>query len=733
MRVIVAKPTGMCAGVKRALDMAEGVAKCTGYSLGPVVHNPQVVAWLAERGLKQAELSEVPPQSSVLIRSHGAGPEVYKELKRKDCAIVDATCPHVMRLQRAAVEAVGNGKQVIIVGSRSHPELEAVVKHTQGEAIVVQHPEELYDIALKDKIVVLAQTTTPRRTWQTVVEYLQTQGKEVTPIETICTATQERQSVTYELAKQVDIMVIVGGNNSANTRNLAAVSESLGTPTYQVETPDELAPAWFTNVQVAGVVAGASTPEWIIKEVVVAMENMENKVPKEQDAAVEEATAPVEGTTTEVEETLAPVEEKTTAGEEIVTAVEETTTAVEETTTATESTNFTNLKRGQVVEGKVVSLDADGVNVDIGQKSEGYISKAELTNDPSVAPAEVCQVGDVINAVVLRIDNKEEKIFLSKRRAQEEEGMKGLAVARDEGRILQGKIVEAVKGGVMVDVLGVKAFMPASHVDLRYVPDLTAFVGQTVSVIVKEIEEARRRVVVSRKEAIERKSEEIKQQTWDGLVPGELRDGVVQRLTDFGAFVDLGGVDGLVHVSEISWQRVAHPSEALTEGQNVKVKILGVDREKGRVSLSIKQGEGDPWSKVGNMFVPGQVVPGKVVRTASFGAFVEIAPGIEGLVHISQLSYDRVERTEDAVSPGQEVTVKILSIVPEDHRVSLSIKEASERPQQTERQDRPERGQRGERGERSERRPRDDRNHSYREESKVTLGDMFGDLLKDKK
>lgn len=712
MRVIVAEPTGMCAGVKRALEMAETVAVQKGYSLGPIVHNPQVVTRLADAGLKTVELDDVPLNSSVLIRSHGAGPLVYEELQQKNCTIIDATCPHVLRLQRAAVEAVAVGKQVLIVGSRSHPEIDAVVRHTKGQAIVVKQPAELSDIVLKEQIVVLAQTTTPRRAWQTVVEYLQTQGKEVTPIETICTATHERQSITYELAKQVDIMVIVGGNNSANTRNLAAISEGLGTPTYQVETPDELAPAWFTNVQVAGVVAGASTPEWIIKEVVVAMENMENKLPKEQDAAVEETTAPVE---------------ETTAGEEVV----ETTDAVEETTAATESTNFTNLKRGQVVEGKVVSFDAEGVNVDIGQKTEGYITKAELTNDPSVAPAEVCQVGDALTAVVLRIDNKEEKIFLSKRRAQEEEGMKNLAVARDEGRILQGKIVEAVKGGVMVDVLGVKAFMPASHVDLRYVPDLTVFVGQTVSVIVKEIEEARRRVVVSRKEAIERKSEEIKQQTWDRLVPGELRDGVVQRLTDFGAFVDLGGVDGLVHVSEISWQRVAHPSEALAEGQNVKVKILGVDREKGRVSLSIKQGEGDPWTKIGNMFVPGQVVPGKIVRTATFGAFVEIAPGIEGLVHISQLSYDRVERTEDAVSPGQEVSVKILSIVPEDHRVSLSIKDATERPPQRERTDKPERGER-DRGDRGGRQ-RDDRNHSYREESKVTLGDMFGDLLKEKK
>ena len=272
MRVIVAEPTGMCAGVKRALEMAETVAKNNGYSLGPIVHNPQVVARLAEAGLKATELNDVPSNSSVLIRSHGAGPEVYEELQQKNCTIIDATCPHVLRLQRAAVEAVAAGKQVVIVGSRSHPEIDAVVRHTKGRAIVVKQPAELYDIVLKEQIVVLAQTTTPRRAWQTVVEYLQTQGKEVTPIETICTATHERQSITYELAKQVDIMVIVGGNNSANTKNLAAISESLGTPTYQVETPDELAPAWFTNVQVAGVVAGASTPEWIIKEVVVAME-----------------------------------------------------------------------------------------------------------------------------------------------------------------------------------------------------------------------------------------------------------------------------------------------------------------------------------------------------------------------------------------------------------------------------------------------------------------------------
>lgn len=719
MKVIVAQPTGMCGGVRRALALAETVAKEQGFSLGPVVHNPQVVQRLADMGLRESTLEALPKGSKVLIRSHGAGPEAYEWAKQQGCDIVDATCPHVAALQSAVKRSVGEGLGVVIVGDSNHPEIKAVVAHAGNEVIVVENALGLAAHNLPQKIAVLAQTTTSPTVWQTVIEYLRTQGKEVIPIETICLATEERQSTAYQLAKQVDIMVIVGGNNSANTRNLAAICRGLGTPTYQVETPDELETAWFANVQTAGVAAGASTPEWIIKEVVVAMENKKTRVTKKKEAAVEETK--VEETT--VQETK--VEEATVEGAKAKEAT------VEETTAAVEVPNFTNLKRGQTVEGKVVSVDAEGVHVDIGEKTEGYVTKAELTNDPSIAPSEVCQVGEAVSVVVLRIDNKDEKIFLSMRRAHEEQGMKDLAVARDAGKILQGKIVEAVKGGVMVDLLGVKAFMPASHVDLRYVPDLTAYVGQTVSVVVKEIEEARRRVVVSRKEAIELKTEEIKQKTWDMLVVGELRDGVVQRLTDFGAFVDLGGVDGLVHVSEISWQRVNHPSEALTEGQNVRVKILGVDKEKGRVSLSIKQGEGDPWSKVADKFAPGQVVPGKVVRTATFGAFVEIAPGIEGLVHISQLSYDRVEKTEDAVQPGNEVTVKILSIVPQEHRVSLSIKEAAERPPQRERTERPERGDRGDRG--GERRQRDDRNHSYREESKVTLGDMFGELLKEKK
>ncbi|MBS3939085.1 MAG: bifunctional 4-hydroxy-3-methylbut-2-enyl diphosphate reductase/30S ribosomal protein S1 [Peptococcaceae bacterium] len=686
MKVIVVEPTGMCAGVRRAIVQAEKVAREHGFSLGPVVHNPGVVQRLEQAGLRQISLSEIEKGATLLIRSHGAAPNVYQAAIEKGVKIIDATCPHVLRLQKETRHAIAAGMDVVIVGDRHHPEIEAVLAHAGGIPFVVQTPADLDVIPIKAEVAVLAQTTTSPILWQTVVECLQAQGRKVKPIETICRATQERQQATYELAREADIMVVVGGNNSANTRNLADICRSVGTPTYQVEGALELQSDWFIGIELVGVAAGASTPEWNIKEVVVAMENMENKALGEQETVVGED----------------PQQETITVP---------------------------NLKRGQVVEGKVVSVDAEGVGVDIGHKSEAYIAKNELSNDPERSPLDVCQVGETVVAVVLRIDSKEDKVLLSRRRALEEQGMKDLATARDTGRILQGKILEAVKGGVMVEVLGVKTFMPASHVDLRYVPDLASYVGQTISIVVKEIEEARRRVVVSRKEALEKKTEEIKSKTWDSLVVGSLRDGTVQRLTDFGAFVDLGGIDGLVHVSEIAWQRVNHPSEALTEGQAVRVKVLGVDREKGRVSLSIKQGEGDPWNKLTEKFTPGSVVPGKIVRTASFGAFVEIAPGIEGLVHISQLSHERVERTEDAVKPGDEVTVKILSIVPAEHRVSLSIKEAVDRPR-TERTERPDKGERRDRG---EKRGRDDRNQSYREESKVTLGDKFGDLLKDQK
>ncbi|MDP3059106.1 MAG: 30S ribosomal protein S1, partial [bacterium] len=341
-----------------------------------------------------------------------------------------------------------------------------------------------------------------------------------------------------------------------------------------------------------------------------------------------------------------------------------------------------SVRRGQLLEGVVVSIDDEGVHLDIGQTTPAIIPPTELAVDPSVLANTFCKVGDLLKAQVIRIDQTDGKVYLSKKRVDEEEGMKTIISSHAANSLVQGKIIETVKGGVMVDLFGVKAFMPASHVDLRYVADLQTFIGQTVSVVIKEIEESRKRVVVSRKEALEQKAAEFRDKAWEALSVGEIVEGTVQRLTDFGAFVDLGGIDGLVHVSEISWERVTLPSEVLTEGQKVKVKIMARDKEKGRISLSLKRVDGDPWTQAASRFNVGQVVDGKIVRTVDFGAFVEIAPGVEGLVHISQLSHTRVEKTEDVVKAGDLVKVKVLSISPDDHKVSLSIKEAVERTPQ---------------------------------------------------
>ncbi len=379
------------------------------------------------------------------------------------------------------------------------------------------------------------------------------------------------------------------------------------------------------------------------------------------------------------------------------------------------------LNVGDKISARIISIGAENVYFDTGTKVDGVADKKELLDAEGNFPH---KEGESIDLYV--VSKTRSEIVLSRALAGAG-GYEMLQNAKDAGLPVDGRVKETCKGGFSVEIMGRRAFCPVSQIDARFVEDTEAYVGNTYPFLISKLEERGRNIVVTRRALIERERQAATEEFLSAIKPGEEIEGTVVRLTDFGAFVDLGGLDGLVHVSEISWSRVNHPSEVLSEGQTVKVKILGLDQDRGRISLSIKQAEGDPWSRIDKTFAAGQVVDGKVMRTAGFGAFVEIAPGIEGLVHISQLSYDRVEKTEDAVSPGDEVKVKILSISPEDHRVSLSIKETMERPAFTPRDDfRPERSERrggGGGGGRSQ---------GYREESKVTLGDMFGALLKDK-
>jgi small subunit ribosomal protein S1 len=715
LRTLVAKAAGFCYGVKRAIDLAEKSAGSQVYALGPLVHNPQEMQRLAARGINVvSSVEQVPVGGTVLVRAHGAPPEVYQQAKERDLLLCDATCPHVASLISKSVDFVDRGYQLLILGDISHPEVQAVLAWAGPSAIVISGSEDVQGMTFDRPVALVAQTTTKLQLRNQTVQALQARGVAVEVAKTICHATAERQQAAQELSRQVDIMVVVGGYNSANTRNLVQLCSETGTPTHHVESAAELLPDWFFAGAVVGISAGASTPDWIIKEVVTTVENMENK-------ELEQKTE-VEGTTEEKQELQAEAEANLDQAEEMR---EEAAENIEQSVDDMAG-EMANIKTGQVVTGTVVRVTDSEVYVDIRYKSDGIIPMNELSNLPNVQPADLVSEGDQIKVVVLRLENKEGNVVLSKRRADAEEGWKQAEAAFAQGEVVTGKVVEVVKGGLIVDLFGLRAFLPASLVDMRFVPDLSVYVGQDVSVKIIEMENNRKRLVCSRKAAIEDMNAARKEATWASLEEGQVIEGTVQRLTDFGAFVDIGGVDGLVHVSEISWGRVNHPSEALSEGQQVQVKVLGVDRERERISLSMKQATPDPWTLVGDQFAVGSVVKGKVMRTVSFGAFVELMPGVEGLVHISQLANERVEKTEDVVNPGDEVDVRILSLNPADRRISLSMRD----PQQP-RYDR----QSGDRPERSERRPRrESRSQSYREEGSVTLGDMFGQLFgKEKK
>ena len=731
----IAAASGFCFGVKRAISLAEeALGQKTIYALGPLVHNPQEMERLNKLGLTVvASVDLVPDGAALLIRAHGASPQVYAAAEARQLRIFDATCPHVARLLHEAAEFVRRGYQLLIVGDASHPEVQAALAWARGFATVVAGPSEIAAVDLSDRVAIVAQTTTKFDVWDAVLRKLQGRVADLQVGNTICHATKERQQAAQELSKQVDIMVVVGGHNSANTRNLVQLCSEIGTPTHHVETAADLDPAWFHKGAVVGITAGASTPDWIIKEVVTTVENMENKNNEVIEETVrleteEQPEAEKQEVNPEVEQVTPEVSEPECEGpcqcaeqdSEHVCDCAEAEKAEDTTDMADVAGDMVDIKTGQVVEGTVVRVTDSEVYVDIRYKSDGIIQANELSNLPNVQPADVVKEGDTIRVVVLRLENREGNVVLSKRRADAETGWKLAEAAFADNQVVNGTVTEVVKGGLIVNLFDLRAFLPASLVDMRFVPDLSIYVGQEVDVKIIEMENNRRRLVVSRKAAIEEIEAGRKEATWASLEEGQLIEGTVQRLTDFGAFVDIGGVDGLVHVSEISWGRVNHPSEALAEGDVVKVKVLGLDRERERISLSLKHAQPDPWTLVSDQFKVGDIVPGKVMRTVSFGAFVEITPGVEGLVHISQLSNERVERTEDVVNPGDQVNVRVLSINPSDRRVSLSMRDPAE--------PRAERQQGG--GERFERRPRGGgRSQSYHEEGSVTLGDVFGDLF----
>lgn len=667
MEVLVAAKAGFCFGVKRAIEMAQAtVRKRAGpiFSLGPLIHNPQVVSKLSDMGIVEVkDVSELQRDGGTLIiRSHGVGPRVLDAASEQGLTVIDATCPYVRRAQDLARSLTEEGFQVVVVGDRDHPEVQGIVGWTGGKALVVESPVEAINLLKGSKVGVVAQTTQPLDNFQKVVEVISGTGIEVKVCNTICSATSERQQDALDLARQVEVMVVVGGTESANTRKLAGICRESGTTTYHVETDSELQRNWFQGVKVAGLTAGASTPDWIIEEVRKRMSEFEEINGQEQ---------------------------------EMKDAVE-----------------VKAVRSGDVVKGTVVHVGQDEVLVDVGAKSEGVIPIRELSCCDVTSPQEIVKVGDEIEVYVLKAEDNEGKLILSKEKADAEKAWVILEDKLNSQEFVEGTVREVVKGGLLVDV-GVRAFLPASLVERGYVEDLSKYLGQTVSARVIEMNRSRKKVILSRKAVLEEEFARVRQDMLENLQEGHVVKGIVRRLTQFGAFVDIGGVDGLLHISEMSWHRINHPSEVVKVGDELEVMVLRVDKDNEKISLGLKQVLPNPWETVEMKYSVGSVVKAKVVRLAPFGAFVQLEPGVEGLVHISHLADHHVAKPDEVVSEGQEVNVKVLSVDPAEKRIRLSIREVAKEKQSREFRDY-------------------DQNKTQDTGDIVTIGDMVGDLF-DKK
>ncbi len=672
----MALKAGFCFGVKRAIDMARATLDSKEgpiYSLGPLIHNPQVVSCLARMGLKEInDLGEI-KEGTLVIRSHGVGPDLLETAREKGLEIVDATCPNVRRAQDLARELSRENIQVVVVGDKEHPEVQGIIGWTCGKAMVAENPEEAAELTAAGPIGVVAQTTQPQENFDAVVDILRKTGAEVRVCNTICNATAERQKAALDLARQVDVMVVVGGKNSANTRKLASLCHASGTRTYHIEEAGQMDPAWFRGVKVAGLTAGASTPDWIIEEVMRRMSEFE-EINSSEEVNNEEVNNIEEGMKDAVE----------------VKAV----------------------RHGEIVTGTVVHVGLDEVMVDVGAKSEGIIPARELSCCEVTSIQDVVKVGDEIEVYVLKAEDNEGKLILSKEKADAEKAWVKLEEALNTQEPVQGTVREVVKGGLLVDV-GVRAFLPASLVDRGYVEDLSKYLGQVISTRVIELNRGRKKVILSRKAVLEEEYARLREELLANLQENQVVKGIVRRLTQFGAFVDIGGVDGLLHISEMSWHRINHPSEVVNVGDEIEVMVLKIDRENEKISLGLKQVLPNPWDTVAEKYPVGSIVQAKVVRLAPFGAFVQLEPGVEGLVHISHLAERHVAKPDEVVTEGEEVNVKVLSVDPAEKRIRLSIREVAREKQTREFQD---------------------YSHNKPQENSdvVTIGDMVGDLF-DKK
>ena len=639
MKLELAQSAGFCYGVRRAVELAEDCAAraerpCV--MLGSIIHNQDVIHRLEEQGLRVVERPEdVPEGSCVIIRSHGESRGVYQALESRNVRILDATCPNVKRIHEIVARAEAQGRQPVIVGTPDHPEVTAIAGWCT-HAVVVSGEEDLEAWLSEDPkrrdspLTFVSQTTSTRKIWEGCLKKAKKECTNSEFFDTICGATSKRQNEARQLAQRCGMMVVIGDRKSSNTKRLAELCREACPHVQLIERAADLDLSQMPQAEMVGITAGASTPAWIIKEV---YDKMSDEI-------------------MEIEKSFAELLEE----------------------------SIKTLNTGDKVTGTVVDITPTEIQVELGIKYPGYIPLSELSNDPTVKPEDVVKVGDEIETYVMLVSDRDCLVKLSKKRLDTVKGWEEIEEAKENETVMEGFVTEDNKGGVVVSIKGIPVFVPASQTGLPRETPMSELLKKKVRLVITEVNRARRRVVGSISKVTRAERAAAAEKVWAEIEDGKRYTGTVKSLTSYGAFVDIGGVDGMVHISELSWSRIKHPSEVVKVGDTVEVYVISADKEKKKISLGMKDHSQDPWTVFTSTYQVGDVANVRIVKLMTFGAFAEVVPGVDGLIHISQIADHRIDKPSDVLAEGDKVDVKITDVDMENKKISLSIRALLEAP-----------------------------------------------------
>ncbi|MCL2399212.1 MAG: bifunctional 4-hydroxy-3-methylbut-2-enyl diphosphate reductase/30S ribosomal protein S1 [Defluviitaleaceae bacterium] len=659
MKIIIAEHLGFCAGVAQAVDtayeMADSIAvssdtekKCA--TLGPLIHNRLVTDDLAQKGIGILDSLDRWQGEELIIRAHGISPFIEQELINRNIPYVDRTCPHVKTIHRKAEESKNQKRTLIVLGQRDHPEIMGIIGYAGDDIIIAENTEDLYGLSPLRKYTLVVQTTYNREDYEQKVSLLKDCGLDVIIYDTICDATTKRQQEAERLSKIVDIMLVLGDPDSANSKKLCEICNKYCKSTFFGRNIHDIQLQDLSINDTIGITAGASTPPAVIKEALLVMSMLEKNM--ESAATKEEALS----------------------GQSFEDMLNE---------------SFVTLHTGDVVKGTVIQVTNSEITVNLGYKSDGTITRNEFTDDSNADLQDLAKPGDVIEVLVMRVNDGDGNVLVSKRRLDAQTNSKLIEQAFNEKSVVKGRILDLVKGGLIASIFGNRVFVPSSQISNRYVEDLSEFKGKEFNFNILEFDRSKKRIVAGRRDLAAQEQKALREELFASLEVGQKLEGSVSRITDFGAFVDLNGADGLVHISELAWRRVRKVSDVLAVGDKVTVTVIEINQEKSKISLTLKDIDNNPWNNVMDRYPVDSIVEGKVVRMAAFGAFVSLEDGVDGLVHVSQIAHHHVAKPEDELSVGQAITVKVTDIDIENRKIGLSKKLTEAPPENLEGEDKP--------------------------------------------